>query len=103
MADNETILDELDRLDSVLADTYALSGNIKEALTQALEKNEQLAAENDRLRVRLNELEDKEPALNQTSSMQKLYDDGIHVCHQYYGKRLEPGENCLLCQEVLYR
>ena len=32
-------------------------------------------------------------------TLQKLYDDGIHVCPAYFGKTHDGG--CLLCMEVL--
>jgi len=46
------------------------------------------------------------PAVTQSQSdtdglrtLQKLYDDGIHVCPAYFGKTHDGG--CLLCMEVL--
>lgn len=36
-------------------------------------------------------------------SLQNFYQDGIHVCHEFFGSRLEPGEECLFCVEVLKR
>lgn len=33
------------------------------------------------------------------NALQKLYDDGIHVCPAYFGKTHDGG--CLLCMEVL--
>ena len=37
------------------------------------------------------------------SNLQEIYEDGFHVCRDFYGQRLEPGETCLYCAEILYR
>ena len=59
-----------------------------------------LEAENEWLR------QQAAPAVNGSSNntdglntLQKLYDDGIHVCPAYFGKTHDGG--CLLCMEVL--
>lgn len=101
MADKNDILGDLDHLETSLEDTYAIVGKIKEALSEALMENTQLILENDKLRTRLVELEYGEN--KSTPAMMEIFNDGFHVCHSYYGKKLNTGENCLLCQEVLYR
>ena len=103
MEDKEEILADLGRLETTLADTYALVGTIRDSLSQAISDNIKLDQENEKLRARLVELEQAESPKNANNSLMELYDEGYHVCHQYYGKVLENGENCLLCQEVLYR
>lgn len=35
--------------------------------------------------------------------LQGFYDDGIHVCHELFGKRRESDEDCLFCQSVIMR
>lgn len=33
--------------------------------------------------------------------LQTFYDEGIHVCHPYFGSRRMPTEECMFCQGVL--
>lgn len=103
MLDRNEMLEDLNRLELALADTYAIVGRVKDALDDALTENTQLILENDKLRTRLAEIERDESKSTGTTTMLKVYNDGFHVCHAYYGKKLGDGESCLLCQEVLYR
>ncbi|MBU5900646.1 DUF972 family protein, partial [Vibrio cholerae O1] len=32
-----------------------------------------------------------------------IYREGFHVCHDFYGQRREPDEECMFCDELLYR
>lgn len=36
-------------------------------------------------------------------SLLGFYNEGIHVCHEFFGSRRSPEEQCLFCQEVLKR
>ncbi|MDR0300548.1 MAG: initiation control protein YabA [Streptococcaceae bacterium] len=101
MVDKSEVLATLNRLEIDLADTYAIVGTMKDFLNDTLTENTQLRLENDRLRARLDELENPSKVVDRLVSLQKIYDEGFHVCRTYYGKVLEDGENCLLCQEVL--
>ncbi len=97
----EEILESLNRLEIDLADTYAIIGTMKDFLNDTLTENTQFRLENERLRDRIEELESSTNARKSVDSLQKIYDEGFHICRTYYGKVLENGENCLLCQEVL--
>lgn len=33
--------------------------------------------------------------------LQTFYDEGIHVCHPYFGSQRYPDEECMFCQGVL--
>ena len=33
----------------------------------------------------------------------QIFNEGFHVCHLHYAERLQDGENCLDCLELLYR
>lgn len=87
-------------------------------LTQAvIELNE----ENNRLRMMNHDLEEriqqqfaeeeispstKDEMTQNTSGRERLqgfYNDGIHICHELFGKRRESNEDCLFCQDVLMR
>lgn len=81
--------------------------NMQRTLSQLTEEFQQLQsyianleAENEWLRKQA------APAVTQSQNdtdglhtLQKLYDDGIHVCPAYFGKTHDGG--CLLCMEVL--
>ena len=34
--------------------------------------------------------------------LKKFYDEGIHICHDYYGSKREIGAECMFCHAVLY-
>jgi regulator of replication initiation timing len=105
MAEQNELLSDLTQFEIALADTYAAIGKVKQSLTASMSENACLRMENDKLRERLAELEPSGNGKSSTasSSLMKVYDEGFHVCHEYYGKVLEDGETCLLCQEVLFR
>ena len=59
-----------------------------------------LEAENEWLRQQAAPAVQNNPHENDGQhALQKLYDDGIHVCPAYFGKTHDGG--CLLCMEVL--
>lgn len=33
--------------------------------------------------------------------LQSFYDEGIHICHPYFGSSRQPGEECMFCQGLL--
>ena len=33
--------------------------------------------------------------------LQSFYDEGIHVCHPYFGTKRDPHEACIFCQDIL--
>ena len=103
MLDKKELMLDLSRLETDLADTYAVIGTIKDILADSMTENNQLRMENERLRNRLEELELGKNSEKVNSNLLKIYEEGFHVCHTYYGKALEDGENCILCQEVLFR
>ena len=36
-------------------------------------------------------------------SVRRIYRDGFHVCNDFYGQRREQDEECMFCDELLYR
>lgn len=81
----------------------------------------ELKEENNRLRMLNHNLEDQlqklvnesvtqeedtpieEQHISGKDRLQGFYDDGIHVCHELFGKRRQSSEDCLFCQDVLMR
>ena len=40
-------------------------------------------------------------SVNGKTRLQSFYDEGIHVCHPYFGSQRYPEEECMFCQGVL--
>ena len=84
---------------------------LREGVTQVLEKNSELKIENQRLRSLLEQkhrtAEKKSHGNGQqlTKSRQnlmKLYNEGFHICKQFFGKHRDKHENCLFCNQILF-
>ena len=44
-----------------------------------------------------------EPEMSKSRlNLQKLYEDGFHVCNVYYGSRRMDDESCVFCLDVIY-
>lgn len=111
----------LDLLDQ--AETHMLQ--LSDTVAQLREVIDSLVEENNKLRMSNNDLknllikaqnqnknnedfdsEDTEESNQMTSGRESLlgfYNEGIHVCHEFFGSRRSPDEQCLFCQEVLKR
>lgn len=33
--------------------------------------------------------------------LQTFYDEGVHICHHYFGKKRDLREECIFCQDIL--
>ena len=57
------------------------------------------------MRERLGEVEADAPvkAKHVRESVRRIYQDGFHVCNDFYGQRREQDEECMFCDELLYR
>ena len=65
-----------------------------------------LRLENDKLRERLGEVEKTASAKSQhhgRENLQRIYNDGFHICTYSYGQRRENDEECMFCDELLFR
>lgn len=93
-----------DRLNQAIQQTRELvvsMEGLQKVMTQVLEENAALSIENDHLR-RLLESQSQKDAGGLTASqkkLQKIYEEGFHICHEYYGKRRD--DECLFCQSAL--
>jgi regulator of replication initiation timing len=118
----EATVDKRELYDSFLAleeNTQKMLARIdvmKQDMTKILEHNAELEIENQHLREHLQELESlqaqeessktqsQEPQLSKSrANLEKLYEEGFHVCNQFYGSRRENDEPCVFCVEVIYR
>lgn len=112
MSDKMPFFDNLSTLEEQLVATLTQVSEIKTNYQKLLTENTSLRLENARLRDRLAEFSESHVSENKNeksskkvpmSNLQEIYEDGFHVCRDFYGQRLEPGETCLYCAEILYR
>ena len=61
------------------------------------EENVELSIENKHLRQMI-----KEKQSHHRQNLKELYQQGFHVCSEYYGKRLEPNESCTFCLDAIF-
>lgn len=82
---------------------------VKESTQQKIEN---LEMENQHLRERLADLEDLQEQETETAqtevlsrsrrNLEKLYEEGYHVCQANYGSRRDEDDSCLFCVDVIY-
>ena len=99
------LFDALDDFSQQLLATLADVEAIKKNLKSVVEENTALRLENDKLRERIGEEEDSAPAKTKhvRESVRRIYKDGFHVCNDFYGQRREQDEECMFCDELLFR
>jgi len=98
----DPVLKQLENLEEQLSKTLREITSIKLQFEAALSENAKLKVENENLRNRFNEEQgDRKPTLNATLRS-VYYDKDSHICNPLFGTSRE-GEECMLCQEILYR
>lgn len=114
LMDKRSLYDGLSSLETDVKNTLSQLSEIKEALHELVEKNTTLELENQRLREHLQELtkldlEDelidesvKQELSKSRMNLEKLYEEGFHVCNILYGSRRENDEECAFCLDVIY-
>lgn len=107
--DKRALYDGLDRLESEMEHSLEELGSMKAALHELVEKNAALEIENGQLRQRIMELsqpaqqsETKQGLSKSRMNLEKIYEDGFHVCNPFYGLRREGDEPCVFCLQVIY-
>ena len=111
-------------MQKIIDEARRLQGQLSEALEQLSRIATELNEDNNRLtmlnhqmteqlesqQVQLDDMneivqESAAPQLYQSGRdrLQTFYDNGIHVCHELFGKRRESDEQCLFCQDVIDR
>lgn len=107
---NKDIYDQLQELEVDQTHQLDKLKALQDHLAQILEQNSELRIENQHLRTRLQELENstttkEDPSKGLSKSRQhleKLYEEGFHVCTLMYGSRRENNEPCAFCLDVIY-
>ncbi|KXT78472.1 DNA replication initiation control protein YabA [Streptococcus sp. DD13] len=104
--DKKEIFDSLDRLSQSLMMILPEVEEIKKHMQGVIEENTALRLENAKLRERLILEETARTGDSSKDSLTQLtniYDDGFHVCNQFYGQRRDNDEPCMFCLELLDR
>lgn len=111
MMDRRSLYDGLNQLEVDMQKNLEDLVSMKETLLELVEKNTTLEMENERLRERIREIDAKKsPVLDERQelsesrlNLEKIYEDGFHVCNLLYGSRREQDEPCAFCLDVIYR
>lgn len=102
------IYEDLKNLQAEMTQMVTKFEHVQDEVTKTLEQNAELTIENQHLREALrSEHEqtniDSEPQLSKSrQNLEKLYEEGFHVCNFEYGKRRENNEPCAFCLDVIY-
>ncbi|HLQ40987.1 MAG TPA: DNA replication initiation control protein YabA [Tetragenococcus sp.] len=109
--DKRSLYDGLNDFETDLEDLLQKLAEMKESLQELVEKNTTLELENQRLREHIRELtqqsldtaREKQELSQSRMNLEKIYEEGFHVCYDLYGSRREHDEPCAFCLEVIYR
>lgn len=110
--DKRSLYDGLNQIESELKNTLYELTAMKAALQEVVEKNATLEMENQRLREHVRELnqvadappeEIRQELSKSRMNLEKIYEEGFHVCYDLYGSRRDNDEPCAFCLEVIYR
>ncbi|MEY8441726.1 DNA replication initiation control protein YabA [Lactobacillaceae bacterium 24-114] len=100
--------DIYDRFAQVTKQTHDLVANMEKLqaqITELMEKNAELSIENDHLRSLLKKSGHQQQGNHLSGSrenLKKLYQQGFHVCSEYFGERLSKNESCAFCDRILF-
>lgn len=108
--DKRDLYDSFGEMEQQMQQMLDKMAKLRADMTTVLEKNAELVIENEHLREHMVEIENELPkkAASTTTlsksrqNLEKLYDEGFHVCNQFYGKRRDDDESCVFCLEVIY-
>ena len=96
--DKRDLYDSFGEMEQQMQQMLDKMAKLRADMTTVLEKNAELVIEN--------ELPKKAASTTTLSrsrqNLENLYDEGFHVCNQFYGKRRDDDESCVFCLEVIY-
>ncbi|WP_407887060.1 DNA replication initiation control protein YabA [Levilactobacillus sp. N40-8-2] len=109
--EKQEVYDQFKQLEGQIQDVLAQFTDLQAEMTQVFEQNAELEIENQHLRDLLRELQRDLPEAPETPQglsksrqiLEKLYEEGFHVCREFYGTRRKQDEECAFCLEVIYR
>jgi regulator of replication initiation timing len=109
--DKKTLYDNFTKLEKDTDATLHQISDLRSEVEALFEENATLQIENQHLRDRLDDLEKLqrsseeivEPEMSKSRlNLEKLYEDGFHVCNVFYGSRRTNDEPCAFCLDVIY-
>lgn len=103
--DKSEIYEEFARLTEQTKDLVASVELLSDRMTKVLAENARLTIENQHLHdviEQSHEVKTEEGLSESRKMLQKLYQEGFHVCNDMYGKRLEANESCTFCLDAIY-
>ncbi|KRM64692.1 hypothetical protein FC35_GL001280 [Limosilactobacillus coleohominis DSM 14060] len=103
--DKSEIYEQFARLSQQTKDLMESIEILSDRMTKVLAENARLTIENEHLHevIADKHVQKQEEGLSESRKMlQKLYQEGFHVCNDMYGKRLEPDESCTFCLDAIY-
>lgn len=96
-----------DNLAELLLTALSESEHLKKQMQELVEENTRLRLENRQLQAVLEQLEKphETTGVSQTSigHLETVYDEGFHICNDFYGQSRTNREDCAFCMELLYR
>lgn len=110
--DKRSLYEGINSFESDLQRLLENLAQMKSSLQEVVEKNAVLELENQRLREHIRELTEvpeeptekgKQELSKSRLNLEKIYEDGFHVCNHLYGSRRMDDESCVFCLEVIYR
>lgn len=108
--DKRTLYDGFDHFEEEVSALLAQTKEMKQSVQMLIEKNAALQVENENLRTHLAELiqqgletdETKQALSESRMNLEKLYEEGFHVCNFLYGSRRDNDDECAFCLDVIY-
>lgn len=111
--DKKTLFDSFKRLESDTGAALTRISELKVGIEALVEENASLRIENQHLRDRLADLEKQQEEAEKEEvddtkmsksrlNLEKIYEDGFHVCNVFYGSRRVDDESCAFCLNVIY-
>jgi len=107
--DKMKVYDELVTVERQLEAMLFQVKEMKPIIDDLMEENLNLQLENQHLHDKLDKLEKQEisdDAKQELSksrlNLEKLYEQGFHVCKDFYGSRRENQEECVFCSSMIY-
>ncbi|AQP54332.1 hypothetical protein CBF34_03210 [Vagococcus penaei] len=100
------LYEELVEFENKLQTMLIQTSEMKKVVDALLEQNLNLELENQHLRDKLEKTEAPEDGRQELSksrlNLEKLYEEGFHVCKDFYGSRRENHEECVFCSSMIY-
>jgi len=106
-----SLYDDFSQLEKDTETTLEKIRQLKKEFEDLMKDNTALLIENQHLRDRLTEIgkqqrDEKESAGPEMTrsrlNLEKIYEEGFHVCNLFYGSRRVEDEPCAFCLEVIY-